>query len=108
MKNIGFRHSSDFPAAIEMFEALPGESSFGLIAENQVSLGERRVPAQIPGLTDLEVAQQVCRYVRAERNGHQRIEKFFGLIEVRIDSGQIEKSELRKLPKEREVSFEMV
>src|SRR5437899_3145814 len=81
---------------------------FGLIAENQVSFSQRRVPAEVPGLADLEVAQKVRRYVRSERNGHQRIEKLFGVFEVRIDSGQIEKSELGKLPKEREVGFEMV
>src|SRR5260370_31401266 len=93
LADIGFGHSSDFPSAIKMFEASPGESSFGLIAENQVSLGERRVPAQVPGLADLEVTQQICRNVRSERNGHERIEKFVGLFEVRIDSRQIEKSE---------------
>ena len=108
LADIGFGHASDFPSAIEMFEAWPGESGFGLITENQVRLGQRCVPAEVPGLADLEVAQQVRRYVRSERNGHQRIEKFFGVFEVRIDSRQIEKSELGKLPKQREVGFEMV
>src|SRR5208282_6784924 len=51
---------------------------------------------------------EVRRCVRSQRNGHQRIEKLFGVFEVRIDSRQIEKSELGKLPKEREVGFEMV
>ena len=108
LADVALGHSSDFPSAIEMFEALPGKSGFGLIAENQVSLGQRRVPAEVPGLANLEVAEQVRRYVRSERNRHQRIEKFFGLFEVRIDSRQIEKSELGKLPEEREVGFEMV
>ena len=36
------------------------------------------------------------------------MEKFFGLIEVRVDSRQIEKSERGKLPEEREIGFEMV
>src|SRR5467141_5174110 len=91
-----------------MFEARASESAFGLIAENQVSLGERRVPAEVPRLADLEVAQQVRRNVGSERNGHQRIEKLFGLFKVGIDSRQIEKTERGKLPKEREVGFEMV
>ena len=68
LANVGFGHASDFPSAIEMFEALPGESRFGLIAENQVGLGQRRVPAEVPGLADLEVTQQVRRYVRSEWN----------------------------------------
>lgn len=108
MANVGFGHSSDFPSAIEMFEALPGESRFGLITENQVSLGQRGVPAEVPALADLEVTQQVRRYVRSEWNAHQRIEKLFRVFEVGIDSRQIEKSELGKLPKQREVDFEMV
>src|SRR6202040_532740 len=108
LADVGFRHSADFPAAIEMFEALPSESSFGLIAENQVSLGQRRVPAEVPGLAYFEVTQQVRRYVRSKWNGHQRIEKLFGVFEVRIDSRQIEKSELGKLAEQREVGFEMV
>src|SRR5216684_2423078 len=108
LADVGFCYSSDFPSAIEMFEALPGESGLGLITENQVSLGQRRVPAEVPGLADLEVAQEVRRYVRSEWNGHERIEKFFGVFEVRIDSRQIEKSELGKLSEQREVGFEMV
>ena len=108
MADVGFGYSSDFPSAIEVFEALPGESSFGLIAENQVSLSQRRVSAEIPGLADVEVTQEVRRCVRSERNGHERIEKLFGVVEVRIGSRQIEKSKLGQLPKEREVGFEMV
>src|SRR5271165_6733591 len=108
MGDVGFGHSSDFPAAIEMFEALPGESSFGLIAENQVSLGQRCVPTEIPGLADLEITQEIRRYIRSEWHGHQRIEKLCGVFEVRIDPRQIEKSEGGKLPKQREVGFEMV
>ena len=57
--DIGLGHSADFPSAIEMFEALPGESGLGLITENQVGLGQRRVPAEVPGLADLEVSEQV-------------------------------------------------
>ena len=59
LADVGFGHSSDFPSAIEMFEALPGESGLGLITENQVGLGQRRVPAEVPGLADLEVSEQV-------------------------------------------------
>ena len=61
--DVGIRHSSNLPSAIEMLEALPRESSLGLIAENQVGLGQRRVPAQVPGLADLEVAEHVQRHV---------------------------------------------
>src|SRR5260370_31066845 len=108
LANVGLAHSPDFPSTIEMLEALTAKSGFGLIAENQVSFSQRRVSAEVPGLANSEVAQKVGRYVRSERNGHQRIEKLFGVFEVRIDSGQIEKSELGKLPKESEVGFEMV
>ena len=68
-----------------MLEALPLESSFGLVPENQVRLGQRRVPAKIPSLADLEVAEKFLRYVRADWNRHQGIEQFLGLFEVTIE-----------------------
>lgn len=108
LADVGFGHSSDFPSAIEMLEALTGESGLGLVAKNQICLGQRGVPAEVPGLADLKVAQQVRRYVRSERNGHQRIEHFFSLFEVGIDSRQIKKSERGELSKQGEVRFEMV
>jgi hypothetical protein len=99
LADIEFGDSSDFPSAVEMIEVLPGESGFGPIAKNQIRLGQRGVPAEVPGLADLELAQQVRGYVRSERNGHQRIEKFFSLFEVGIDSRQVKKSERGKLSK---------
>ncbi len=39
LTDVGFGHSPAFPSAIEMLEALPGESGLGLVAENQVGLG---------------------------------------------------------------------
>ena len=38
----------------------------------------------------------------------RELKSCFGVFEVRIDPRQIEKSELGKLPKQREVGFEMV
>ena len=32
-------HAARFPSAIQMFEPFPDESRFGLITENQISLG---------------------------------------------------------------------
>src|SRR5207249_10526685 len=55
--DIGLGHSADFPSAIEMFEALPSESGFSLIAENQISLGERGVSAEVPGLADTPLSR---------------------------------------------------
>jgi hypothetical protein len=37
LKNVEFPHSSDFPSAIEMLEALSGELGLGLISEYQIS-----------------------------------------------------------------------
>src|SRR4029077_3161333 len=91
-----------------MFEVLSAESGFGLISEHQVSLTQRSVAAEVPALSDLVVAQQVCRHVRSERNCNQRIEQFFGFFEVRIGSRHIQNSELGELPKQREVGCEMV
>jgi len=108
LTDIEFGNSSDFPSAVEMFEVLPGESGFGLIAKNQIGLGQRAVPAEVPGLADLKVAQQVRGYVRSERNCHQRIEKFFSLFEVGIDSRQVKKPERGEMSKQREVGFKMV
>ena len=99
LADIEFGDSADFPSAVEMIEVLPGESGFGPIAKNQIRLGQRGVPAEVPGLADLELAQQVRGYIRSERNGHQRIEKFFSLFEVGIDSRQVKKSERAKLSK---------
>jgi hypothetical protein len=42
-----------------MFETLPDKTGFGLIAENQVGLGQRRVPTEILDLADLEISEQV-------------------------------------------------
>lgn len=47
-----------------MLEARPLESGFGLVPENQVRLGQKRVTAKIPSLADLEVAEKFLRYVR--------------------------------------------
>jgi hypothetical protein len=40
LEDVGFAHSSDFPSAIEMIEALSGELGLGLISEYQISLSE--------------------------------------------------------------------
>ena len=74
LSDIGLGDSSGFPSAIKMLEALPGKSGFGLIAKNQISLGQRRVAREVPGLANLEVAEQVCRDVRSEWNRHEGIE----------------------------------
>ena len=72
--NVGLAHSRDFPSAIEMLEALTAKSGFRLIAENQVGLGQGRVAAEVPGLANLEVAEEVLRYVRPKRNCHEGVE----------------------------------
>ena len=72
--DVGLGHSSGFPSAIKMLEALTGKSGFGLIAKNQISLGQRRIAREVPGLANLEVPDEVSRYVRPKRNRHEGIE----------------------------------
>ena len=72
--DVGLGHSFGFPSAIKMLEALTAKSGFGLIAENQVDLGQRCIAAEVPGLANLEVPEEVSRYVRAKRNRDERIE----------------------------------
>lgn len=91
-----------------MFELLPDESCLGFVAENQVCIGHSPVLAEVPRLADLEVATQLRRRVRPQRNCHHGIEKFLGLFEVAFDSRQIDKPNLGKLPKQRQVRFEVV
>ena len=107
LADVGLSHLSGFPSAIKMLEALPGKSRFGLIAEYQVSFTQGSVPAEIPGLANLEVPDQVYRYVRPKGNRDERIEQLPGLFEMGIESRQIEKSEFRKLSEERQIQFEM-
>ena len=52
LADVGFGDAPDLPSAVEMFEALTGESGLGLIAENQVGFRQRRVTAQVPGFAD--------------------------------------------------------
>ena len=66
--DVGIGHSSDFPSAIEMLEALADESDLSLIPKNQVRVGHRPVLAEVPSLADLEVADQVRRDIRSEWN----------------------------------------
>lgn len=101
-------HAARFPSAIEMFEVLADEPGLGFVAENQVCIGYRPVAVEVPSLADLEVAAQFRRRVGPQGNGHHRIEEFFGLFKVNIDSRQIDKPELRKLPKQGQVNFQMV
>ena len=72
--DVGLPYSSGFPTAIKMLEALTAKAGFGLIAENQVNLGQRCITAEVPSLANLEVPDEVCRYVRPKRNRDERIE----------------------------------
>jgi len=67
-------YSARFPSAIEMFEPFPDESGLGLITEDKVALGHRRVLLEVPSLADLEVATEFPGYVRPQRDGHSGIE----------------------------------
>jgi hypothetical protein len=53
-----------------MLEALADESGFGLIPENQVRVGHGPVLLKVQGFADLEVAQEVRRYL--QKGKHQQ------------------------------------
>src|SRR5437879_10622107 len=58
LTDVRLGYSARFPSAIEMFELFPGKSGLGLITEDKVAIGHRRVPLEVPRLADLEVSAE--------------------------------------------------
>src|SRR5260370_35616094 len=84
LANVGLAHSPDFPSTIEMLEALTAKSGFGLIAENQVGLGERCVAARAPGFGISEEPRRSAG--TAEPNGIATRESKNSLALLKLES----------------------
>ena len=108
LTNFLIRHAGDFPSAVEVFEARSTETVFRKIPKDQILLRNGAVESKIPGLANLEVAQQVFGWIRLQGNSDEIAEYFRCLPELRVVAREEQEIEFRKLPKERPIGLQVM
>src|ERR1700676_1228679 len=98
--NFCIRQPPHFPGAIGVLEARSTETLPGEIPEDEIALGDGRVFAQIPGLANREIAEQILGGIRLKRNRDYVAEQFRYLREMRIHPPEEQEMEFGELPEQ--------
>src|SRR5579859_3529669 len=108
LANAALANAAVLPTAIQPLESLSTKAAPRVVPKNQLRVTYRGVSLFIPILADTEVPKHITSDVRFERNLHKRIEEFGGFGKVRIATRCVYETELRKLTKQRQITFEMM
>src|ERR1700730_7969231 len=106
--NLRFGQASRLPCPIEMFKALAGKSLLGQVPENQVVFRERSIFVEIPCFADREIAKQIVRWIGFEWNRDEGVEQLACFAEMRVQSREIDETELCEFPEERQIVLQVM